>query len=350
MAPQSKHVRSLLGSKPFFESELGSLTRVTAEELPILKNLSIKRLLISPGALRTPHWHVNANELTYCLTGELLVSVLDNGNQFSNFTITEGQMFHIPSGSLHHIENIGDKEAELIVCFRHESPEDFSLDGAFGAMSDAVLGNTYDVPSSAFSRIPRDTATKYLIAREGKPFVPDTAGLPNSHKYDLEGTPAGVSAPIGSAKQARSQYWPALKNVSMYSLRVEESGMRSPHWHPMTSEMGYVHKGKARMSIMDPDGTVDTYTLKEGDVYFIPAAYPHQIEVIADEEIHFLIFFDQPMPEDVGYRTAATALSREVIAATFGVATGDLPPFPFTTKDPLLVGRINPVDPVKCKL
>jgi len=114
--------------------------------------------------------------------------------------------------------------------------------------------------------------------------------------------------------------------------------------------MGYVHKGRARMSFMDPDGSVDTYTLKEGDCYFVPAAYPHQIEVLGDKEIHFLIFFDQPMPFDVGYRTSATALSREVLAATFGVKTGDLPSFPFTVKDPLLVGKINPEDLLKSKL
>ena len=26
----------------------------------------------------------------------------------------------------------------------------------------------------------------------------------------------------------------------MYSLRVNENGMREPHWHPVTAEMGYV--------------------------------------------------------------------------------------------------------------
>lgn len=110
--------------------------------------------------------------------------------------------------------------------------------------------------------------------------------------------------------------------------------------------MGYVHKGSARMSIMDPDGSVDTYILNEGDMYFIPAAYPHQIEVIGSKDIHFLIFFDQPLPEDVGYRTATTALSRGVLASTFGVTVEELPVFPFVTNDPLLVKVINPVDPV----
>ena len=130
----------------------------------------------------------------------------------------------------------------------------------------------------------------------------------------------------------------------MYSLRVEEDGMREPHWHPRTGEMGYVHKGRARMSIMDPDGSVDTYLLQPGDVYFVPAAYPHQIEVLGEEKIHFLIFFDQPMPYDVGYRASATAISKPVMAAIFGLEEEELPEFPQTVKDPLIVKRFNAVD------
>ena len=104
------------------------------------------------------------------------------------------------------------------------------------------------------------------------------------------------------------------------------------------------------MTVMDPDGSLDTYYLKPGDCYFVPAAYPHQIEVVGGKEIHFLIFFDQPMPKDVGYLTAGTALSREVIAATFGIKEKDVPALPITVKDPLIVRRRNPVDAVSSKL
>ncbi|PRC62558.1 hypothetical protein C6A85_02435, partial [Mycobacterium sp. ITM-2017-0098] len=67
-----------------------------------------------------------------------------------------------------------------------------------------------------------------------------------------------------------------------------------------------------------------------GDMYFIPRAYPHHIENIGtqtrDPESspspsagryphrssppdpwHFLIFFDQPSPADIGYRASASA-------------------------------------------
>jgi oxalate decarboxylase len=61
---RSIHTVSLLESDLVEQSDLGSIQRVTADNFPILNGLSIKRLVINPGAMRTPHWHANANELT----------------------------------------------------------------------------------------------------------------------------------------------------------------------------------------------------------------------------------------------------------------------------------------------
>lgn len=338
------HSMSLLEGEVVEQSDLGVIQRLTADNFAILNGLSIKRVVINPGAMRTPHWHANANELTYCVSGTSLVTVLDSGSQFASFTVTAGEMFHIDSGSLHHIENIGSEVAEFIIAFRHERPEDFGLAGAFGAMTDAVLGNTYDLDASDFGAIRRNLVDKALAARTGDPEVPSTAHFDDPHKFSVEEMAPPVSSAVGSARTARVQFWPALKDLSMYSLRIREDGMREPHWHPVTAEMGYVHTGSARMTVMDPDGTLDTWHLKKGDVYFVPRAYPHHIEVFDAPEMHFLIFFDQPTPADIGYRTSISAYSREVLAATFNTHIDDLPDFPFTKSDPLIVGRRNPLD------
>jgi oxalate decarboxylase len=84
--------------------------------------------------------------------------------------------------------------------------------------------------------------------------------------------------------------------------------------------------------------------MSRGDVYFIPRAYPHHIEVVDAPDLHFAIFFDQPTLGDIGYRASASAYSREVLAASFNVHIDDLPNFPFTASDPLLVTRNNPLD------
>lgn len=342
----SRHVRSLLRSEPSYEGPLGSVRGVNADNFPMLRRMSMRRLSLAPGSVREPHWHANADELAYCLSGKLLLSVLDTGDVFGSFTVTAGEMFHISVGSLHTIENVGDDEAELIIVFSHEKPEEFSLHAAFGAMTDAVLGNTYTLPASDFASIRRDTSSALLVARASPTVVPPSAALPDPHKFAIEPENPLIDFPYGTARVARAQFWPALKNLAMYSIDVKENGMREPHWHPNTAEMGYVHKGHARMSILDPDGSVDTYELQPGDTYFIPRSYPHQIEVLGEDDIHFLVFFDQPMPADVGYRASTTAISVDVLAATFGIAPDKMPPLPVTPVDPLIVERVNAVDPV----
>jgi len=340
----SKHVRSLVGGHFEFQGELGSIARLDADELPILKRLSIKRLLLAEGAIREPHWHANATELGYCVAGQALVSVLGNGSAFSSFLVGPGQMFHVPSGAVHHIENIGAGTAEFIIAFRHERPEDFSMRAAFGAMTDAVLGNTYDLPGAAFTAIPRSTASAFIVARQGPATVPAVAAFNSPHQFDIEAQHPLLASAAGTARFARDQFWPALRDISMYSLRITEKGMREPHWHPETAEMGYVLSGRARMTVLDPDGSTDTYVLQPGDVYFIPRAYPHHIEQLGEDEVHFLIFFDRPTPGDIGYRATASAFSRSVLAATLGVTEAALPQLPFTPSDPLVVGRVNPRD------
>ncbi len=83
----------------------------------------------------------------HAASGTALVSVLDSAGKFSSF----------------------------IIAFGSERPEDFGLGASFGAMTDAVLGNTYDLPASDFAAIRRDTVDRKLADREGEPAVPPSA-------------------------------------------------------------------------------------------------------------------------------------------------------------------------------
>lgn len=67
-----------------------------------------------------------------------LVTIFGNQGEHDTFTISEGQMFFVPSGYLHHIENLNPANeslpAEFIIAFSHELPEDFGFSSAFSAM------------------------------------------------------------------------------------------------------------------------------------------------------------------------------------------------------------------------
>lgn len=344
MTKSSPHVASLTGQAPGLQAAGGSITHLDASTFPILDRLSIRRLLLAPLGVREPHWHANCHELDYCLRGEALVTIFSNQSARDSFSVAAGEMFFVPSGYLHHIENTGAEEAEFILGFSHARPEDFGLSGTFGAMTDAVLGNTYGLPASAFSALVRSPADTGIAMRQRAAAASEDDRRINAHKFAAEAQTAPISSPAGSARLARKQFWPILEDIAMYSLRVSDQGMREPHWHPATAEMGYVARGRARMTVLSPGARVDTYELEPGDVYFIPPAYPHHIEDIGQGDIHFLIFFDRETPGDIGCKASASAYSREVLAATFACDVAVLPQFPFTAQDPLIVPRRNPVD------
>jgi oxalate decarboxylase len=129
----------------------------------------------------------------------------------------------------------------------------------------------------------------------------------------------------------------------MYSLRIHGVGMREPHWHPETAELGYVLQGRARMTVKSPGGAAETYELNPGDCYFIPRAYPHHVENLDDGEVRFLIFFDTPDVQDIGFTGAIPAFPPRTVGPTLGLTSGQLAEIPKMPSDLLLVKKSNPV-------
>jgi oxalate decarboxylase len=322
----------------------GTRLSIDKTAFPILQNMALYRLSLEPLGVREPHWHPNAHELNYCLSGSALVTVFSNGSYRDTFTIGAGEMFFVPSGQLHHIENTGSGKAEFVLAFSHESPEDFGLSGTFGCMSDAVLGNTWNLPAADFAKLKRSPKDSVIGLQSKAPQITEEARRPSRLKYSAEKINPTIENKYGSAVTAKGNVWPVLDKLSMFSLHLKSIGMREPHWHPQTAELGYVVHGTARMTVLSPGGNVDTYLLEPGDVYFIPRAYPHHIENLTEEDVHFCIFFDQASGQDIGISGATLAYSDEVLGATFGCSPEFFAQLPETNLDSLIVPRRNPVD------
>ncbi|MDR3623685.1 MAG: cupin domain-containing protein [Chlamydiales bacterium] len=320
----------------------GTRVRATKSNFPALQGMSFYKLILSPRAIREPHWHANADELGVCLKGKALISLYATGNVHSTFIVNAGDAFHVPSGTLHGIENIGEDNCELILEFSHEEPIDFGLSSAFGMFSDAVLGNTWDTPGTTFHAMPRSTKEVFIAIKDTVTHVPQEASYASAYHYNLDKSSPLVANEGGSAKVARKNVWPILKHQAVYSLILTGIGMREPHWHPETAELGYVHQGRGRMSILSPDGTIDSYEINEGDIYFIPKAYPHHIENLTDNPLHLLIFFDQAMPADIGFTASVKSYSDEVLTAVLKGPKELFKHLPRYYEDLLIVKKVNP--------
>jgi oxalate decarboxylase len=256
-------------------------------------------------------------------------------------------MFFIPSGALHYIANVGKEKAEILLQFSHENPEDFSLSSSVGMFSNAVLGNTWGVNAEHFIQLKRPLKDQFAVITKNSEKIPIEAHITSPYHYNLEASAPILNKSGGSARMARQNMWAILKQQALYSLRLANDGMREPHWHPKTSEMGYVNAGQGRMSILNPKCQVDTYLLQPGDLYFIPKAYPHHIENIGNDLLHFLIFFDQSIPEDIGFTGSIRSFPDEILSAILKVDTSFIQGLNKYYADLFIVDKINPTDPLE---
>lgn len=340
----TSHLFHLSTIEPQTKREGGVRVMATKSLFPMLEGMSFYKLVLLKNAIREPHWHANADELGYCLKGKILITLYATNNVKATFLVTSGEAFFVPSGSLHGIENVGEDTAEIILQFSHEEPEDFGLSSVFGMFSDAVLGNTWNVSQGKFKPLLRTTDEVFIAMRKGDVTLPKDAYYSTPYRYSLENASPLVSNEGGSARVARKDVWPIVERQALYSLELTGQGMREPHWHPNTAELGYIHKGKGRISIQSPAGQVDTFEIQEGDIYFIPKAYPHHIENLRDSPLHLLIFFDQPMPADIGFTGSVKAYSNEVLMAVLNSPEDLFPSLPTYYKDAFIVKKINPLD------
>lgn len=321
--------------------EGGYRIKATKTVFAALQGMSLYKLVLHPLAFREPHWHANADELGYCLAGKVLVSFYANGNHRERFLISQGETFFIPSGSLHSLENVGEETAELILQFSNEEPEDFGLSSALGMFSDSVLGNTWGVPADHFRAVKRSTKDVFIAKLNASSPIHEEDRYISKYQFDLESSFPLIYNEGGSAKVARQNVWPVLERQALYSLLLTNKGMREPHWHPETAELGYVQSGKGKMSILSPSGLVDTYDMEEGDIYFIPKAYPHHIENLGLSDLHILIFFDQPMPSDIGFTGSVKSYSNEVLAAMMHSSPQVFEALPVYYEDLFIVNKVN---------
>jgi oxalate decarboxylase len=328
----SPHVFNLDITIPQISNISGSRTIVNADNFSIFNGngMATYLLRLKKGAVYEPHWHPNAAELSYCINGRAVMTIFSPNAGYDSFTIDPGELVFVPRGYIHDIENISDQEAKFVAAFNYEQPQEIGISGSVGSMPDRVLNATFGIkpPTTLFNgfnnKSPKDIVIGSKPANVLEPAASTTTNsmtrIADPHKFNLEGIPPQVQTTGGTVALGNANTFPILNGLACYSLRLKPNGIREPHWHPNAAELDYVIEGRARMTILSPGGSADTFEVNSGQIVFIPPAYFHYIEnPDSINNMHFAVFFGHEKPEDIGISGALSAYSNEVLAAVFNL-------------------------------
>ena len=121
------------------------------------------------------------------------------------------------------------------------------------------------------------------------PFTDTGNPGPLWYSYDL--TPKRVQAG-GWTHQVTSRELPPSKDLAGVNMRLEAGAFRELHWH-LANEWAIMLTGKARVTLMQPDGKMFVDDVAAGDLWFFPAGFPHSIQGLEGDGCEFLVVFEQ---------------------------------------------------------
>src|ERR1700758_2663071 len=98
----------------------------------------------------------------------------------------------------------------------------------------------------------------------------------------------------GWTHQVTQRELPSSKEIAGVNMRLTAGSFRELHWHT-ADEWAYMLYGNARVTVLNPDGTIFIDDITKGDLWFFPAGYPHSIQGLGPDGCEFLLIFNQGM-------------------------------------------------------
>ncbi|MNW27614.1 Oxalate decarboxylase OxdD [compost metagenome] len=105
----------------------GSVRIVDSTNFPASTTVAAALVEILPGAMRELHWHPNADEWQYYLTGQGRMTVFGGNGTARTFDVRAGDVGYVPVAMGHYVQNTGTDTLWFLEIFRSERFEDISL-------------------------------------------------------------------------------------------------------------------------------------------------------------------------------------------------------------------------------
>lgn len=96
----------------------------------------------------------------------------------------------------------------------------------------------------------------------------------------------------GWTHQVTQRELPPSTDLAGVNMRLTAGSFRELHWHT-ANEWAFMEYGNARVTVLNPDGTMFIDDVGQGDLWFFPAGYPHSIQGLGPDGCQFLLVFDE---------------------------------------------------------
>ena len=105
----------------------GEVRIVDSSKFKASTTVAMAMVTVHPGGLRELHWHPNASEWQYYISGKGRMTVVATGNKARTMDFQAGDVGYVEKSLLHYIENSGDTDLVFLEMFKSSYYQDLSL-------------------------------------------------------------------------------------------------------------------------------------------------------------------------------------------------------------------------------
>ena len=132
----------------------GSVKIIDSKIFPVTP-ISAAIVTLKPGGLRELHWHPNADEWQYYITGKGRMTLFIAGSDARTMDFEEGDVGYVPISNPHYIENTGDSDLVFLEMFKTADHQDISLAEWMAHTPHLLMDQHLQVGTSMLDGIPK---------------------------------------------------------------------------------------------------------------------------------------------------------------------------------------------------
>ena len=144
-----------LGKLPPLQFAGGWERIATVKEFPINTTLTSVLQYLEPGALREMHWHPNADEWQYYLSGHSRVTVFGAHGRARTEEFRPGQVCFIQQGFGHYVEQVGSEPTKFFALFNSPVFEEISISKWLAGNPASLIADNLGIGKDEVGRLPK---------------------------------------------------------------------------------------------------------------------------------------------------------------------------------------------------
>lgn len=307
----------------------GSAREAAATHFPVSQGLAGVSMVLGPGTLREMHWHANAAEWAYVISGNCRSTIYAPDGTSETLDFGPGDVWYFPRGHGHSIQGIGPGDCHFILVFDNGYFSEFatfSFSDWLGHTPPEVVAQNLRLPIATVQSLPKEEV--YFAKGPIPGPLPKTTPPRLTHKYQLAAAPPTRVSAGGKLHLATEAEFPISTTMSGGTMTLHPGGLRELHWHPNSDEWQYIIAGKMRMTVFASGGRAETVDFGPGDVGYVPRGLGHYLQNVGSDECKVLLVFNAGDYQEISAADWIASNPRQLVATNLGMSEEALASLP----------------------